>query len=868
MNYQPFFNNRIEQVFSELYKGRNQIIFTDGIDDLFLIQRKKSPGLYPLEEALVECGKKRDYDIIITVKEDLSLAFGSPEQEALFHGMRRVSKIPDNHRAVMSMDFGRRTRDAAQSGASASAPEPEKKENESVRQAKEAGKKMEEINRLERITEVLNKKDKRVLVIFPYPDNMIKNPSAGGDMQNLLKKMEIILKNWRSNILDAHPDSRSILIINPHLLDEFQALGRRVSCYDHSYQIIRIGLPEKEEMKAWLKNYYAPRNAITGEPREWDRVVLTGKTQPDFNLQNFVGWVQAFFQKKDTDGSRKLATLLKAENVDAAESKEDILEKLDEMIGLDEVKKKIKEIVVAAETKKNAADSNYHMLFLGSPGTGKTVVAELIAKLFWAMGIRTSRKTVSIKFHDIIGEYNEGEAIQRMKAKVAEAMGGVLFVDEAYQFAESEWGKKAFQVLLTEMENHRDNLTVILAGYENRLQALYDINEGFESRIPTKLYFHDYTKEEKLKIFYLHLKRFNDENHTGIVLSKDAEPDLMRIMDRLGGNARGVRDYLQKKLLEKLPDGKTVIERKDITDSDPHKIDTGVYEKVMADIDREFYGMNSLKKQLHDFFENIKFNAERSEMLNLPNANRPSYRLRFTGPPGTGKTSIARHMGKFFHAMGITETDECKECGATMLKGAYVGHAQQAVNRLFHENRGKVIFIDEIYSLYNPSDGQDDQFGREAIDTLVRNLTAEEYRDTVVIVAGYKDKVEVFLKANPGLASRFNKEIEFQKYSADECVEIFRKIAEGQSYLLKDEAKAPLKKIFSLLCKQDDFGNARTVNEVLGQVIDELVSRLQNIKNKSADDYRDILKQDVEAVLKKTEAPDKRSGESKVKKNK
>ena len=155
------------------------------------------------------------------------------------------------------------------------------------------------------------------------------------------------------------------------------------------------------------------------------------------------------------------------------------------------------------------------MFFLGNPGTGKTEVANLVAKLFWAIELRTSNKVVSVAIHDIISQYNEGDTLQRMKEKIQEAMGGVLFIDEAYLFTESEWGRKAFQVLLTEMENNRKNLTVILAGYEDRLQGLKDINPGIESRIPWELRFGDYTAEEKLEIFKLHLARRNKKNGTG-----------------------------------------------------------------------------------------------------------------------------------------------------------------------------------------------------------------------------------------------------------------------------------------------------------------------------------------------------------------
>jgi len=868
-------NKRIEQIFSESYKGRNQVVFSGGVDDLFLITDKdNNPGLYPIDQALVECGKKRDYDLIITVNvKDMSLSFDGKGQdnprltpEELFKSLTsRVTEVPKGKKPL-NINLRPRRNEAAEprngDGAAGQPAEAEqqRKPDESAQRAQAAAQKNAEGNTLELVTRALRQSDKRVLVIFPYPEKMFL--TLNNVNEEIVKRMETITISWRDIVRTAHPDSRSILIVNPHRLQEFQELEHRVSCYDHISNVVQIGLPDREEMKAWLKDYYAPRNFIRGaEGRDCDRVVLTGKAQKDFNLQNFVGWVQSFFMGKK---NCKLEDLLKAENVDAAETKEDILEELNRKIGLDEVKKEINDIVKNAESGKHAADMSYHMFFLGNPGTGKTDVANLIAKLFWAMELRTSRKTVSIAFQDIVGQYNEGEAIQRMKNKIEEAMGGVLFVDEAYLFAESEWGKKAFQVLLTEMENHRDNLTVIFAGYENRLQALKDINEGIDSRIPYKLHFQDYTKEQKLKIFKLFLEKRNKKSETNIRLSPDAETKLKRILERTEGNGRGVRNVLDKVLLEVGKDEDSPSEILERHIHDPHEIHHDKCEEILADIDKEFIGMNGLKQQLRDFFHRVEFTVARNERLKLPNADRSNYRLRFTGPPGTGKTSIARHMGRFFHAMGISETDECRECGATSLKGAYLGHAQRAVNRLFHENRGKVIFIDEIYSLYNPSAGQDDLYGREAIDTLVRNLTAEEYQDTVVIVAGYKREVDTFMEANPGLASRIPGEIQFPNYSADECVEIFRHAAARQNYRLKDEApedgadqdgsettSSMLKELFVILRTQNNFGNARTVNGVLSQAISNLANRIQrkDLSTLTDDDFRDIRKEDIEPIL-------------------
>lgn len=841
-----FINKRIESPFGEMFKGFNQYIVSGRIDDLFLMESANGDGpkLRRIADAYVEYGKREQYDFVIIINEDVKLSFATPEQEEKFNAVTRGDSsalVEEGHKAKK---FQRRNR-AESSPSNGSSQNANSQNTDAQVAAAQAGQQArDEVyqigsdanNRLGLVTRILKDSAFRSLVIFPHPEKMVAGNQADGSS---LQRIETIVKEWRDIIQEAHPDSRSILIVNPHRLKDFHYVEQVISCYDHNCKEITIQQPPIEEMRAWLQDY-AIENNIQGTSREFERVVLTGRVNAGENLMNFISWVQSFFQKNPNQ--RSWTALLARENQEAAESKEDLLEKLDEMIGLSEVKKEIHSIVESAEKNNaTASDATYHMFFLGNPGTGKTVVANIVAKLFWAMELRTSKKVVNVAIHDIVSQYNEGDTLQKMKSKVQEAMGGVLFIDEAYLFAESEWGKKAFQVLLTEMENNRKNLTVILAGYQERLQALKDVNPGIDSRIPHKLHFRDYSKDEKLEIFKLHLNAENQKTGLNQKLSADAEKKLLRVLDRTEGNGRGVRSNLETTL--KNANGASTILEQHI--HNPHEIHSEEAEKILAELNDAFIGMESVKKSLRDYFLRVKWNVERAQELELTNLNNFAYRIKFVGPPGTGKTSVARFMGRFFHAMGLSETDECHECGATSLKGAYLGHAQQAVNNLFHENRGKVIFIDEIYSLYNPTANQDDAFSREVIDTLVRCLTAEEYQSTVVIVAGYKDKVNLFLEANPGLASRIPDTIEFSNYTAEECLEIFKSYAQKRLYNVDSECDEPLIAYFNSYNQDENFGNARFVGSTFSMVESNVISRCSNKSDLTREDYTTITKDDI-----------------------
>lgn len=851
-----FFNTRIEGPLAETFKGYNQFVYTGGVDDLFLMDSSKdgfSRRLCKIGEAFREYGRKHDYDFIITLGADLKPVFPCEEQKIRFEAVARGDSrklVDGDHKGSTHRFVPKRKENsaAAKSSPTASAA-PEKKPSEGEQKAAKAVSEMggatqgkDSANALEQIKRVLEMSGLKTLVILPEADSLI--PLADADAA-VIDRLKTVVKGWRDIIQKANSESRTILIVNPHRLQDFHNLERKISCYDHNCREVTIGKPSVDEMRAWL-NKYRMENGIQGGPSDAERVVLTGKANAGGNLQNFVSWVQAFYQ--GNPDKRDWKSLLSRENQEAVDSKEDILGKLNSMIGLAEVKDEIASIVKEAEKDPvEAAKRSYHMFFLGNPGTGKTEVANLVAKLFWAMELRTSRKVVSVAIQDIVSQYNEGDTIQRMKDKVQEAMGGVLFIDEAYLFAESEWGRKAFQVLLTEMENNRKNLTVILAGYAERLQALKDINPGIDSRIPIKLHFKDYDKDEKLRMFNLFLENSNKEKQKNRRLDDAAEKKLLRILDGYEGNGRGVRNILER-VLKSAGESELITEEHVI---DPHATHPDEARAVMDEIERDFIGMQPLKDRLRSYFRKIEFEIKRSRALGLSRREGSAYRIRFTGPPGTGKTSIARYMGRFFHAMGVCETDQMVECGATSLKGAYIGHAQQAVNNLFHDNRGKVIFIDEIYSLYNPGAHQDDSFSREVIDTLVRCLTAAEYQNTVVIVAGYKDKVDEFMQANQGLASRIPEEIEFCDYEVVDCVKIFESAAGKAIYSLDEGCRQKLEACFACMKSTlgRNFGNARDVKGFLGTVKQNLIDRLAKMDSEpTVEDYKTIKPEDIPDV--------------------
>lgn len=235
---------------------------------------------------------------------------------------------------------------------------------------------------------------------------------------------------------------------------------------------------------------------------------------------------------------------------------EAVWRELDSLVGLKEIKELIREIYAFAEIQKRrqqeqlAADPPVlHMIFRGNPGTGKTTVARILARMFKEMGILSKGHLVEVERADLVGEYI-GHTAQKTREQIKRALGGVLFVDEAYSLArggEKDFGKESIDVLVKAMEDHRDNLIVILAGYRHEMDHFLRTNPGLRSRFPIHMDFPDYSLEELVAIAEQMVRQRQ------YVLSPGARARLERILagrlqrgEGATGNARLVRNLVEK----------------------------------------------------------------------------------------------------------------------------------------------------------------------------------------------------------------------------------------------------------------------------------------------------------------------------------
>jgi len=547
-----------------------------------------------------------------------------------------------------------------------------------------------------------------------------------------------------------------------------------------------------------------------------------------------------------------------------AENLEFLDKELQAIVGMDNVKKLLRSLCKKVSVDQKRAkfgfqnDQNLNMLFLGAPGTGKTSMARVVAKLLRHLGVVEKGHLVEVSRKDLVAEYS-GQSAVKTAGKVQEALGGVLFVDEAYALkhegSKDSFGQEAVDTLVSEMENHRKRLVVIMAGYTKEMGDFMRSNSGLDSRFPHTFEFACYTYPEMADIFVnmAHARKLVVAVERGRLAQLVAE-QLPR-SEAAKGNARSVRNLLERVLArqtDRVADKGTVSMESLLTLlEEDFSVESGEEERggaaggvegVLRELDG-IVGIAEVKDLFATLRAKVTIAAER-RALGLAADGASSLHMIFEGSPGTGKTTVARLMGRLFKAVNVLPRGHLVEVSRVDLVGQHVGETAPKTQQVIERAAGGVLFVDEAYTLVG--DGKD-AFGREALETIMKSM--EDMRDElVVILAGYTQDMERLLQANSGLKSRFPVTVHFPDYSGDELVAIADGMLESPLELkLTPGARERLVQVCHAQARLHDplSGNARFVRNLLEKACLRQAQRLVQLPSRSKEQLTTLEEDDL-----------------------
>ncbi|HEU4962442.1 MAG TPA: AAA family ATPase [Bacilli bacterium] len=535
------------------------------------------------------------------------------------------------------------------------------------------------------------------------------------------------------------------------------------------------------------------------------------------------------------------------------------LERLEKLPGLHQVKKQLRDIAHFAVFEQERMEvlglpqktPTLHMAFLGNPGTGKTMVARMIGRIYRESGLLSKGHVVEVDRSSLIGAYM-GHTEANLAKYIKRAQGGVLFVDEAYALYKKDsgkdFGKNAIDGLVKAMEDHKNNFVVILAGYKAEMREFLQANPGLKERVPFHIDFPDYSEPELLQIAdYLAGK----DHYT---LTPDAKEVLLKRvlrekLDETFGNGRTVRNLIEKAVIRhavRAAHSDPSEETYTTLTADDFQVEDLPEQETLDDVLSELeslVGLEEVKRLVRQMVDVLAL--EKKRVAHGLQDQPLTLHMAFTGNPGTGKTTVARLMGRLLRAMDLLPKGHFVEASRKDLVAGYMGQTTLKTAEKIKEAMGGVLFIDEAYAL--GTRGQKD-FGAEALATLIKEMEDRKGLLTVIL-AGYTQEMEDLFRLNPGLKSRVRFTLHFPDYTASDLVEIVKRKAQQSQYELTEEAEEKLWQLFIRECSMagDDFGNGRLAEQVFEKAKLRLSTRVGRLDGEVEKEVlMRIMEEDVE----------------------
>lgn len=576
-----------------------------------------------------------------------------------------------------------------------------------------------------------------------------------------------------------------------------------------------------------------------------------------YTIQRMVNeWMNCYYLRGGTD--RQILEDDIRQPYDPPKTTAEIMASLDEFVGMENIKSYIRNLIDlidisrqdAAVTGKQSGFSE-HMILTGNPGTGKTSIARKLGEVMASIGLLEAGHVVEVDRSKLVARYI-GQTAGLVQEACDQAIGGILFIDEAYtlkQHDDDNFGQEAIDTLMKRMEDDRGNFMVIAAGYPKEMLSFIDANPGLKSRFKLENIFQlaDYTPQElSLILEGMAKKQRLSLEPAALDIAHLHFEDMYDRRDKTFGNAREVRNFLDRCMVNRATRIRTsgvheMLIRAEDMPPPPSKPKNRSLDEILGEL-KNLTGLDTIKREV----ESIARLMEIQQMKKQADMNTsvPMLHFVFKGNPGTGKTTVARILADVFKAVGVLPKGHLVETDRKDLVGEHVGKTAQITTKVIDSAMGGVLFIDEAYTL-SGSGSQD--FGKEAINTLLKRMDDDRGK-FIVIVAGYPKEMDDFLQSNPGLPSRFTKHIDFPDYNGQEMMQIFRGIIKRQNYEVNQDAEPALEAFFERMVKNKDktFANGRTVRNFVEAAVQNQALRLSALRMQGIDIQGMLIKLEPE----------------------